>query len=141
VRLQGHGGGFFDVFVAAARTVGPVGLEANLGTQLAVEPDHDASFVHYALHADYDVMGRFFPLVELNGYSPLDDATRTRLGVNGMDLVGMGSINADTVITVAPGFRARITDHVDAGFAYELPITQEEDLLDWRVTTDVLVHL
>ncbi len=141
IRMQGHGGGFFNLFVAGARTFGPVGLEANVGTQLAVEDDHDTSFLTYALHVDYDVIGRVFPLVELNGHTPFNEAHRTALGVNGLDFVNLGASNSNTIITVAPGLRVRATDNVDFGFTYELPLTSEKDLMDWRVTTDFVIHL
>lgn len=148
IRLQGQGDGLIDLFVSGATTLGPVGLEGNLGTQLAVDPDADTSFLHWALHVDYDVVGRVFPLVELNGYTPINDGRRTDLDflsvkyrANGMDLVNLGSKNSNTVITVAPGVRVRLTDNIDLGAAFEVPITSEEDLMDWRITTDFVAHL
>jgi hypothetical protein len=141
IRLQGQGDGLFDLFVAGARSFGPVGIEANLGTQVAIDQDKDTSFLHWAIHADYEVMDRVYPFVELNGYTPIEDGNRTALGVNGMDLVNMGSSNSDTVITAAPGLRVRLHDNVDLGFAFELPLTEENDLMDWRVNTDLVIHL
>lgn len=141
IRLQGQGDGMLDLFVAGARTFGPVGLEANLGTQIAMDPDKDVTFLHYSLHADYDVMERVFPLLELNGYTPLNDAKRTDLGVNGMDLVDMGSSNSETIVTIAPGVRVRLVDNVDFGTAFEVPITSDQDLMEWRFTTDLVIHL
>ncbi|MFN2426451.1 MAG: hypothetical protein ABR587_08400 [Candidatus Binatia bacterium] len=141
LRLQGQGDGLLDIFVAGARSFGPLGLEANLGTQVAMDMGADMSFLHYAFHVDYDVMGRVFPLLELNGYTPINDGGRSALGANGMDLVNMGASNADTVVTFAPGVRARVINNVDFGFSYELPLTDEKDLMDWRVTTDFVIHM
>jgi hypothetical protein len=141
VRLQGHGDGLVDLFVAAARTFGPVGLEANLGTQIACDMDADTSMLHWALHADYEVLERLYPFVELNGFTPIEDGNRTSLGVNGIDLVNLGATSSDTVVTIAPGLRVRITDNVDVGGAFELPLTDANDLMDWRITTDLVLHL
>lgn len=141
VKLQGQGDGLFDLFVAAARTFGPVGLEANLGTQLAVDDDADTSFLHYAVHADWEVLERFYPFVEINGFTPIEDGNRTSLGVGGMDLVNLGATNSKTVVTVAPGVRIRVLDNLDIGAAFELPLTSEEDIMDWRATTDLVIHL
>jgi hypothetical protein len=141
IRMQGQGDGLFDLFVSGARTFGPVGVEANLGTQLAVDTDADTSFLHWSLHLDYDVIGRVFPLVELNGYTPIIDGNRTALGVNGMDLVNLGSSNSSTIVTIAPGLRVRILDNVDFGGTFEVPITSDEDLMDWRITTDFVIHM
>jgi hypothetical protein len=141
IRLQGQGDGLVDLFVAGARSFGPLGLEANVGTQIAMDGDDDMSFAHYSLHADYEVMERFYPLLEINGWTPIDDGNRTNVGANGLDLVNLGSGNASTVVTFAPGVRVRLHDHADFGFAYEVPMTDDQDLMNWRVTTDFVVHL
>jgi hypothetical protein len=141
IKLQGQGAGMIDVFAAAARTFDRIGVEANLGAQIAMDGDDDTSFLHYSLHVDYDVMGRVFPLIEFNGYTPIEDGSRTAFGANGMDLVNLGARNADTVITFAPGVRVRLMDNVDFGFAFEMPLTDDEDLMDWRVTNDFVIHL
>jgi hypothetical protein len=141
IRMQGQGDGLIDLFVSAARTFGPLGLEANLGTQIAMDGDDDMSFAHYSLHADYEVLERVYPLLEINGFTPIDDGNRTAVGANGMDLVNLGSGNASTVVTFAPGVRVRIVDNADFGFAYEIPLTDDQDLMNWRVTTDFVLHL
>lgn len=143
IKMQGQGYGLMDFFVSGARTVdGKLGLEATVGTQVAMNQDADSSFVHYALHADYDVAGRVFPTIELNGYTPLEDGNRTTgLGVNGLDLVNLGSNDWRTVVSIAPGVRVKLHDHVDFGTAFELPLTDAEDLMHWRVLTDFVVHL
>jgi hypothetical protein len=141
IRLQGQGDGLIDLFVAGARTFGPLGLEANVGTQIAMDGDDDMSFAHYSLHVDYEVLERIYPLLEINGFSPIDDGNRTNVGANGLDLVNLGSGNASTVVTFAPGVRVRLHEHADFGFAYEVPMTDDQDLMNWRVTTDFVLHL
>lgn len=141
IKLQGQGDGLIDLFVSGARTFDRVGVQASIGTQIAMDADNDMSFLHYSLHVDYDVMERVFPLIEFNGYTPIEDGNRTGLGVNGMDLVNLGSRNPNTVITFAPGVRVRLMDNVDFGFAFEMPLTDDEDLMDWRVTNDFVIHL
>lgn len=139
--LQGHGDGLLDLFVTGARSFGPLGLQGSLGTQVAMDMGADMSFLHYSFHVDYDVMERVFPLLELNGFTPINDGGRSALGANGMDLVNLGSSNASTVVTFAPGVRVRLHENVDAGLSYELPLTDDKDLMDWRVTTDLVIHL
>ncbi len=141
IRMQGQGDGLLDLFVSAARTFGPLGLEANLGTQIAMDGDDDMSFAHYSLHADYEVLERIYPVLEINGFTPIDDGNRTNVGANGMDLVNLGSGNASTVVTFAPGVRVRLHENADFGFAYETPMTDDQDLMNWRVTTDFVLHL
>jgi hypothetical protein len=51
-------------------------------------------------------------------------------------------VNADEnrdFVTAAIGFRSRITNAVDVGAAYEIPLTNdEESLMDERVTVDLI---
>lgn len=141
IKMQGQGDGLIDLFVSGARTFDRVGVEASLGTQIAMDADKDMSFMHYSLHVDYDVMERVFPLIEFNGYTPIQDGNRTAFAANGMDLVNLGCRNPNTIITFAPGVRVRLTDNVDYGFAFEMPLTDEEDLMDWRVTNDFVIHM
>lgn len=142
IKMQGQGDGLIDLFVSGARTFDRVGVQASLGTQIAMDQDKDSSFLHYSVHVDYDVMERVFPLIEFNGYTPIEDGNRTTgLNANGLDLVNLGSNDADTVITFAPGVRVRLMDNVDYGFAFEMPLTDDEDLMDWRITNDFVIHL
>lgn len=141
IRFQGQGDGLVDLFVTGARTFGAIGAQASLGTQLACDTDVDTSFLHWSLHLDYDIAQRLFPLIEFNGYTPIIDGNRTALGVNGMDVLNLGSSNADTVVTAAFGTRIRIIDNVDFGGTFELPMTKHEDITDWRITTDFVIHM
>lgn len=141
IKMQGQGDGLIDLFVTGARTFDRVGLQGSIGTQIAMDADKDMSFMHYSLHVDYDVMERVFPTIEFNGYTPIEDGNRTAVAANGMDLVNLGSRNPNTVITFAPGVRVRLMDNVDYGFAFEMPLTDAEDLMDWRVTNDFVIHM
>jgi hypothetical protein len=141
ISLQGSGDGLFDLFLTGAHVFGPLGLQASVGTQLAIDGSHDTSFVHYSVHADWEILDRAYPTLELNGFSPIEDGSRTAVGVNGLDLVNLGSANSKTVVTIAPGLRLRLTDNVLFGMAFEVPMTDAEDLMDWRLTTDFVLHL
>jgi hypothetical protein len=55
--------------------------------------------------------------------------------------VNLGSNDWRTVVSIAPGVRVKLHDHVDFGTAFELPLTDAEDLMHWRVLTDFVVHL
>ena len=44
-------------------------------------------------------------------------------------------------VTLAAGFRFRLTDNVDLGAAYEIPLTDEkEGLIDSRITIDATIR-
>jgi hypothetical protein len=140
LKLQGHGGGFFNLFAAGAKTLGPFGVEGNVGANLAADGNHDSSLVHYAGHLDYQFADRLFGVAELNGFTVFDEGRRTAGNFEGVDLVNFGSRNAGTVITAAFGFRYQLTDKILLGAAYERPVTHREDILGSRLYVDLVLR-
>ncbi len=145
LELQGDGDGFLDVFLSAAKNYSNgLHLQANAGFNLALD-GVDTSIFHISTHANYELFDRFFPLVELNAFVPIDRGTRLTEGalanLDGVDLVNFGSSNRDTTVTGAIGFRYRFTDHIIVGAAGELPFTNDDDsILGWRVYNDLVIH-
>ena len=99
----------------------------------------------------------FIPLVELNWFHVLDEgdggsrfpsqpaAPALSGGVplvapsEGADLVNWGAANSEDYVTVGVGFRTRINENVNVGFAYEFPLTDEEDnITEDRLTIDLV---
>ena len=140
IELQGDGKGFVDLFVSGARTYGRWGLQGNVGVNLAVDRDEDTSMLHASAHLDYALTPGFYPLVELNVFSVIDDAKRTPVGFEGIDLVNFGATDAGTVVTAAAGFRYIVNQNIIGGIGFERPVTQREDLMDWRLYADLVLH-
>ncbi len=140
VDLQQSGDGFIDVFVTGAKRFDKLGIQGSIGGNFAIDTDHDSSLLHYSLHADYEVTKNVFPMIELNGFTVIDDGARTPLGFEGVDLVNLGcSTGCGTVLTAAGGMRFRATDNLLLGVGIEKSIARE-DLLDWRSYVDVVLH-
>jgi hypothetical protein len=139
ISLQGRGDGFVDLFVTAARAWGPVGLQASAGLNLALDGDHDSSLLHYSAHLDLEVTPRFYPLIEVNGFTVVDDGARTPVRFEGTDLVNFGATDAGTVVTLAAGARYVIADWLRIGAAFEAPLTDRRDLLDRRLYFDLAI--
>ena len=140
VELQGHGDGMIDVFVTGATTLDKLGVQGSVGTNIAVDSGENTSMLHYAAHVDYELVPGLFPIVELNGFTPIDDGDKLAVNFEGFDIVNFGSSDASTVITGAAGARFRLGEQALVGVAYELPLTTREDLLEWRVTTDIVFY-
>jgi len=139
--LQGHGGGgFFNLFAAAAKAWGPLGIEANIGPNLAVDGKHDSSLLHYAGHVNYELAEGLYGVFEINGFSVFDNGRRTAGNFEGVDLVNFGTFNAGTVVSAAFGVRYRLTDKILIGAAYERPLTHRQDLLGSRVYVDLVLR-
>ena len=59
----------------------------------------------------------------------------------GYDLINFGSAAADgeTYNAVGFGFRSRLHDRVDLGFAYENGVGSDEGIMDDRYTVDMII--
>jgi len=141
ISLQGDGDGFIDLFVTGATTYDKIGVQGNIGTNLAIDTDHDSSILHYSGHLDYAVTPNFFPLVEINGFTTIDNGTRTAVDFEGIDLVNFGAADSGTVVTMAVGARYRMNKNIIFGVGYEEPVTSREDLMDSRVYADMIIHM
>lgn len=138
--LQGGGDGMMDLFVTGAKAFGKLGLQAGGGANIAIDNNHDSSFWHWSAHIDYELFENFFPLVEANGTSTFDDGSRTGIAsFEGNDLVNFGSTDSGTVVTVGVGARYRLNRHFQLGAGYEFPVTEREDLFDWRTNFDMVI--
>lgn len=146
IELQGAGKGFIDVFLSGATLVkGDLGVQASVGGNFALDSDDDVSLLHYSLHVDHEVFDGFYPLVELNGFTPLDDGDRLKGALGKLNLVDFGNLGGEdqgTVVTVGGGFRYKFLDHFQFGFGAETPITDKTDtIFDWRLYVDLVAHL
>ena len=143
IELQGDGDGFLNPFVTGATTIGDLGLQASLGGNFALDTDKDNSIIHFSLHADYEALPGFFPLVELNGFFVTDHAERSTgaLGeLDGLDVVNFGSEDRDSTVTVGGGFRYQINDNFQLGVAGEVPVGRKDDtIMDYRVYFDLVL--
>ncbi len=135
IDLQGEGDGFIDVFVSAARRFGRLGLQGNVGVNLALDSDHDTSMMHISGHADYRY-DRFYPLVEINAFVPVRDGDRLPFDFEGVDLVNFGSTSPETIVTAAVGGRYEVNKNLILGAGYEKTVTKREDILDYRIYFD-----
>jgi hypothetical protein len=141
LKLQGHGGGgFFNLFTSGAKAWGPLGVEGDIGVNLAADTVHDSSMFHYAGHADYQLMDKLFAVVEANGFTVFDTGRRIAGNFEGVDLVNFGTKSAGTVITGAVGLRYQLTEKIQLGAAYERPLTNRQDILGSRVYVDLVLR-
>lgn len=144
IELAGDGDGFVNPFITGSTLIGKVGVQGSFGANIAVDDDVDDSFLHYSLHADYELWPGFFPLVEVNGFTAFNQANRT-IGalakLDGADVVNFGSSDRGTTVTLGGGFRYRINDNMLLGFGAETEATSNDNsVFGSRVTTDLVIH-
>ncbi len=145
IELQGDGDGFLNPFITGATTFGNLGVQGSVGGNFALDRDKDTSILHYSLHLDYEVLPNLFPLVELNGFTPLDHGNRLTgpLGnLDGIDMVNFGSNKRGTTVTLGGGLRYRLFDQVQLGVGAETPVitdNKDDTLMGWRTYVDLVI--
>ena len=151
--LQGEGKGLANMVVSGLKLVDDWQFAGGVGLQLPFS-DEQATMGWTSAHVSYEVSRWFIPLAEINWFHVIDEGDGRRnfgshLGGNlpgavqfeGGDLFNLGATNASdnpNFVSAAFGFRSRLADAVTAGFAYEIPLTDEEDsLMQERFTVDL----
>jgi hypothetical protein len=142
--VAGTGGGLFDLSGTAAHEIGGVHLIATAGLLMPRHPSENTRAIHWHAHADVEAAPGVFPLVEINGYHYLSDATRNAglgapLGLEGFDYANLGAsgVNGNDVVTVGAGLRVSLAKDLSVGAAWEWPLTTREDLFKGRLTLDL----
>ncbi|HMP77780.1 MAG TPA: hypothetical protein PKE12_15905 [Kiritimatiellia bacterium] len=154
---QGNGKGAIDPAVAFAKKNGAWQFNGTLGGVIALD-DERSTMLYDSWHLSYAATPKFFPLVELNHMYVLDAGdggkrfdVQAAGGVpsiakfEGGDLVNFGASNADEnehFVSLAVGARYRLSESIDLGAAYEIPLTEKEaSLMEYRVTVDLVWRL
>jgi hypothetical protein len=147
--FQGQGDGAVNLIVSGLKLIDEWQFAGAVGTQIPFS-DEQATNIFMSAHASYDLCDWFIPLVEINWFHVVNSGNGGNLfssvsnlvSFEGNDFFNIGAANAGEnrdLITAAIGFRSRITDQVQAGIAYEFPLTDDqESLWDDRVTVDIV---
>ena len=157
--LGDRGNGLLNPFVNGLWGTGNLHLMGYTGFRFPLS-GVDSMFFDFSLHADYELpeitfakpewkIGSLSPTIELNWIQCLRGGDRIPLSDEGFDFFNLGSSKAggNGVVTMGFGGRWRFVDDldifgrtggIDIGAAYELPITSNEEVFDWRVTTDFI---
>ena len=152
--LQGEGDGAVNLILNGLKLIDDWQFAASAGLQIPFS-DEQSTMSFVSAHASYEVTPWFIPLVELNWFHVLDAGDGTgnfpaQVGgavpavveFEGGDVFNLGAKNAGSnrdFVSAAFGFRSRITDSIQVGAAYEIPLTDEEDsVMDERITLDLI---
>lgn len=93
-------------------------------------------------HLDFDVLGshKWYPFVEMNAWVYGQSGSARNLGFEGRDLFNFGSsaLDGHKYLTIAPGLRYKFCEAIQTGAAVEFPLIGTRDLLDYRLTVDLI---
>lgn len=152
--FQGEGDGAINLLVSGLKLIDNWQFAGGLGFQIPFS-DEQSTEGWLSAHVSYEVCSWFIPLAEINWFHVLDAGNGTgnypsQVGglvpavveFEGPDIFNIGGANADDnrdFVSAAFGFRSRITDCIDVGAAYEIPLTDDADsLTESRITVDLV---
>ena len=140
--FQGRGNGEINPFVSAQKGFGDFHLSGNVGLRIPFDSDEQSLIAHYSVMADYYTCRWFIPFVAFDAFTVLNEGNNIPLNSEGYDVINFGSSLAGgvTQATIAVGFRTRVLDNVDLGFAYQKAVISPEGLTDDRFTFDMSIR-
>jgi hypothetical protein len=101
-----------------------------------------SDFLYNSIHLDFDVVNahRFYPFLEMNWFHYTRDGSARNFGQEGQDFANIGStgVSGNDYLTIAPGFRYKFNEHVQAGIATEFTVTTPKDINEFRLTVDMI---
>ncbi len=142
--LQGNGNGEFNFFVTGGTRIGDKAhwISAS-GLREPADTSLENRLWYWSNHLDRQIGDRpIYAFTELNWYHYSSNATAFPLPVEGGDLFNLGSpgISGNDLVTNAIGLKARPRNNMEAGVAWEYPISKLEGLMDNRLTLDLIVR-
>jgi len=152
--FQGEGDGAANLIVSGLKMWDRLQLAGGAGVHIPFDGQM-AMTSFMSGHVSYETCRWFIPLLEVNWHHVLEAGNgranffdQAGGGVpvvatfEGVDLLNFGASNASQnrdFVTAALGFRSRITDDIDLGFAYEMPLTNKGDgIMEDRFTLDAV---
>jgi len=138
--FQGNGDGEFNVFVSAIKGFNRFHLTGNLGFRAPLDTSEETANVRYALMADYYTCRWFIPFATIQGVTTISEAGAAPFDSEGFDVINFGSAKAEgrTQAAWGVGFRSRLHERVDLGFAYEQGFLPGDDIFKDRFTVDLI---
>lgn len=141
--LQGGGEGEFNVFLSGGAELFEGHWLSAVGYRFPAS-DEESSMLYWSNHFDREIGDTgIYGLVEVNWFNWVKSGTNPALpGIEGLDLINLGSVGVagNDIVTGAVGAKYKPNGNVELGVAWEFPLTDRRDILDNRITADVILR-
>ncbi len=143
--FQGQGDGLFTVFSTFGKEVAQHNhFLATVGYQFPLDGNQNASFWYTSLHVDRHIGRGFYPLLELNWFHYTSGGDRGIPGAigdgDGLINIGTDDLSGNDLVTMAVGLKAVRTRHCEIGTAWEFPLSPRHDLINNRLTVELILR-
>src|SRR5947209_2724175 len=126
---------FWKTTYGSMQAMGTIGYNVGLDNKRSDD-------LFFSLHLDYDIgnLQRIYPLVELNFFYYPTNGKANNLNFEGRDLFNFGSasISGHTEVSLATGARYKFKECIQIALVAEVPLTSKKDLMDYRITFDMI---
>lgn len=141
--LQDVGDGEFHLFATAGQRLldGNAHIMSAFGFRLPVDDNIQTTSVHWSNHLDVRLTESIYLLTEIAWWHWTDDANAgLPLGVAGQDAFNLPASNVDgnDLVTQNVGLKFKPRRSLEAGIAYEFPLTAFKDVIEDRLQAEVI---
>jgi len=143
--FQNNGSGILTLFASGGQEFATDWhLIGNTGLNIPTNARDNSGQYYLSLHLDRRCLGWLYPLAEVNWfyyYSGGDRGIPPALG-EGDGLINFGTtgIAGASLVTGAVGLKAVVNDHLSVGAAWEVPLSNRNDLIDNRLTFECILR-
>ncbi len=141
--LQGNGDGTFHLFLSGgAELFQNSHWISGSGLVLPTDGDAESDLFYWSNHFDYYLGRCWYALTEFNWYHWMESGANGIPGVEGGDLFNLGStgVAGNDIVTGAFGLKYKPNRCTEVGLAWEVPLTDRQDVLENRLTADWIIR-
>ena len=139
-RVQQGNSGAVTPYLSAAQALYNFNFMGATGYRFGFSNSRSDMFF-VSLHADYNIMNKFFPLAEINWYYYTKNGTSLPANFEGADLYNFGAdqIAGRSLVTLNLGARYKFSEALQIGAGYEFPVVGKDNgVMNWRLTFDLI---
>lgn len=141
--FQGNGNGEFNFFATGGTRIGERAHWLS-STNLRQPANENAEnrLWQWSNHVDYRVLRNrpVYAFTEVNWFNYASNGTAFPIALQGVDIFNFGApgVKGDDIVTQAVGTKCKPRSNMEAGIAYEFPLTQTRGIFQNRLTADLI---
>lgn len=142
--LQGKGNGEFNMFLSGGTQIGEWWhVLSTFGARIPANNAGYTESTYWSNHLDRKLGNTgFYLFTEANWYHWLSNGTQFAANVEGLDLFNLGStaVAGNDIYTGGYGVKYKPNGNVEIGVAYEIPYSARRDIIQNRLTVDLILR-
>ena len=141
--LQGNGNGEFHLYLTGGTEICcDTHFLSAFGLRLPADDTDEETSLYWSNHIDYHLGHGIYALAEFNWFHWAESGAGGVPGVSGGDLFNFGStgVAGNDIVTGAFGMKYKPNRLTEIGVAWENPLTARRDVMENRLTVDLILR-